>query len=83
MNEAIRIAEERGGKRLLVGVYRENLSAIRFYEKAGFAVIGERLFRVGKRMLPDLVKPPGKSLSLRPLRHNKAQDNAAFSAFLS
>jgi len=55
LNEAIRIAVELCRSRLLLGVYRENRDAIRFYEKFGFVVIGERMFNIGKRLLPDLV----------------------------
>ncbi len=30
-----------------LGVWKKNLSAIRFYEKAGFEIFGEQIFRLG------------------------------------
>jgi diamine N-acetyltransferase len=55
MDQAILSARELGYKRLLLGVYGENRSAIRFYEKAGFAQIGERFFTVGATTHHDAV----------------------------
>jgi len=36
-----------GAKRLLLGVYARNASAIAFYERSGFSKIGNRKFNVG------------------------------------
>ena len=55
MDEAIISAQEQGYRRLLLGVYGENHSAIRFYEKAGFRQIGERFFTVGATTHHDAV----------------------------
>ena len=41
--------------RLLLGVYGKNYDAIRFYEKTGFAQIGERYFTVGATTHHDAV----------------------------
>ena len=42
-----------GARRLLLGVYKRNERAIGFYQRVGFATIGERLFRVGNRGYED------------------------------
>jgi diamine N-acetyltransferase len=53
MKQAVDISREMGRKRLLLGVNRENTAAISFYEKAGFAKVGERQFTVGSRVCDD------------------------------
>ena len=55
MDQAIASAREQGYQRLLLGVYGKNHGAIRFYEKAGFAQIGERFFTVGATTHHDAV----------------------------
>ena len=55
MDRAIASAREQGYKRLLLGVYGKNHSALRFYEKAGFTQIGERFFTVGATTHHDAV----------------------------
>lgn len=55
MDQAILSAQDQGYRRLLLGVYGENHSAIRFYEKAGFQQIGERYFTVGATTHHDAV----------------------------
>ncbi len=55
MDQAIASARELGYKRLLLGVYGQNFSAIGFYEKAGFKQIGERFFTVGATTHHDAV----------------------------
>lgn len=55
MDQAIASATEQKYRRLLLGVYGENFSAIRFYEKAGFTQIGERFFTVGVTTHHDAV----------------------------
>lgn len=39
--------------RMLLGVHPENTRARRFYERAGFRVIGERVFQVGAQRITD------------------------------
>lgn len=55
MQRAVERAAERGARRVLLGVYRHNERAIRFYQKNGFAQIAERRFRVGDRDYEDIV----------------------------
>ncbi len=55
MQQAIASATQQGFRRLLLGVYGKNFDAIRFYEKAGFTTVGERLFTVGSTTHHDLV----------------------------
>lgn len=61
MQRAVEQAAERRAQRVLLGVYRHNERAIRFYQKNGFAQIAERRFRVGDRDYEDIVlaKPLG------------------------
>jgi len=61
MQRAVERAAERGARRVLLGVYRHNERAIRFYQKNGFAQIAKRCFRVGDREYEDIVlaKPVG------------------------
>ena len=49
------VAEKRRAKRLLLSVYEKNVRAIGFYERAGFAAIGETVFMVGPVPFRDLV----------------------------
>ncbi|MCD7099010.1 GNAT family N-acetyltransferase [Stenotrophomonas sp. MMGLT7] len=42
-----------GAKRLLLGVYANNRSAIGFYEHAGFSKLGDRKFNVGDKDYDD------------------------------
>lgn len=44
-----------GVKRLLLGVYSQNASAIAFYQRLGYRKIGRRTFKVGEQMCEDLV----------------------------
>ncbi|MCI5066215.1 GNAT family N-acetyltransferase [bacterium] len=44
---AIDHSSEQGVKRLLLGVYANNMNAIGFYERSGFRQIGTRKFKVG------------------------------------
>ncbi|MDB5394525.1 MAG: family N-acetyltransferase [Rhodospirillales bacterium] len=52
---ALDAARRTGRKRALVGVYGKNDSAIAFYKRVGFKVIGERKFRVGTTVHDDLI----------------------------
>jgi ribosomal protein S18 acetylase RimI-like enzyme len=49
------VTEKRRAKRLLLSVYEKNVRAIGFYERAGFAAIGETVFMVGPVPFRDLV----------------------------
>lgn len=55
MDAAVDAARELGRARLLLGVYGKNDAAISFYQRAGFAVVGERYFTVGVTTHHDLV----------------------------
>ncbi|WP_200932514.1 GNAT family N-acetyltransferase [Sphingomonas sp. Leaf412] len=55
MTRAIDDARAVGRRRMLLGVYGGNARAQRFYLKQGFAVVGERRFRVGATWHDDLV----------------------------
>ena len=48
-------AQQRGAKRLLLAVYENNTRAVAFYERAGFAPIGETVFMVGQVPFRDMV----------------------------
>jgi ribosomal protein S18 acetylase RimI-like enzyme len=48
-------AERRGARRLILGVYSGNRSALGFYEAEGFRPIGRRTFRVGQSDCEDLI----------------------------
>lgn len=55
MDRAIEAARAAGAPRLLIGVYDQNRRAHAFYEKCGFAVVGEREFTVGSATYHDLI----------------------------
>ena len=55
MARALADAAALGRGRVLLGVYGGNVRAQRFYAKQGFAVVGERRFRVGTTWHDDLV----------------------------
>lgn len=55
MTQALADAAALGKRRILLGVHAGNARARRFYERQGFAVIGERRFRVGDTWHDDLV----------------------------
>lgn len=48
-------AMQRGARRLVLGVYAGNHSAIAFYERQGFRSVGRRSFRVGETDCEDLI----------------------------
>lgn len=48
-------ARARGARRLLLGVYKGNESALAFYDRVGFAIAGERSFDVGGDVYDDWV----------------------------
>ena len=55
MAQALNIAQRRGAKRMLLAVYESNARARAFYERAGFAQIGETTFMVGDVAFRDMV----------------------------
>lgn len=55
MEQAEIFARSRGVKRLLLGVYSRNDSAISFYEKLGYKRVGERSFTVGDNTYHDYI----------------------------
>jgi ribosomal protein S18 acetylase RimI-like enzyme len=55
MERAVEEAARQKARRVLLGVYKHNDRAIRFYRKNGFSQIAERRFRVGDRDYEDIV----------------------------
>lgn len=55
LQQAFDIATERNAKRLILAVYESNERAVAFYERAGFAQIGETVFMVGDTPFRDMV----------------------------
>ena len=55
MDTATAHAAAHGIRRLLLGVYSQNTSAIAFYEHLGYQKVGRRSFKVGERMCEDFV----------------------------
>jgi diamine N-acetyltransferase len=47
MDEVLRVAGERGGRSLWLGVWQENPRAIAFYRRWGFEIAGDQVFEVG------------------------------------
>jgi ribosomal protein S18 acetylase RimI-like enzyme len=55
MDEARRHAERAGARRLLLGVYENNTTAIAFYERLGYVEVGTRPFVVGTNTYHDFI----------------------------
>jgi diamine N-acetyltransferase len=55
MQEAFIDEKLRECKRLLLGVHFRNTSAIAFYQKLGYRIVGERKFKVGHNEYNDIV----------------------------
>lgn len=55
LEQGLKVAEERGAKRVLLAVYESNSRAVAFYERAGFFHIGETIFMVGDVPFRDMV----------------------------
>ncbi len=55
MRQALKIAETRSAKRVLLAVYESNARAVAFYERAGFVHVGETIFMVGDTPFRDMV----------------------------
>lgn len=56
VEETVTEARERGAAGVWLGVNQENARANRFYEKSGFARVGEKRFLVGDRFEDDFVR---------------------------
>ena len=55
LDMAVQEARAMGRRRLLLGTYAENDSAVGFYKRCGIALAGVRRFRVGPREYDDVV----------------------------
>jgi ribosomal protein S18 acetylase RimI-like enzyme len=55
MARALASAARAGAAAMWLGVWEHNPRAIRFYEKAGFALVGEHVFRLGSDAQRDLI----------------------------
>ncbi len=55
MRESLRIAKGDGHDWMWLGTNMDNARALRFYEKAGFSIVGRRTFRVGPSVESDYV----------------------------
>ena len=55
MAQALVDARAMGRRRVLLGVYARNDRARAFYEKQGFAKVGERQYRVGASLCDDVI----------------------------
>lgn len=55
VQEAVAYACDVNARRLLLGVYANNHSAIGFYERMGFRKVGTRTFNVGSRHYDDFI----------------------------
>lgn len=55
MEQAVATARWLEKSRLLLGVYSGNARALRFYQRGGFQIVGERRFRVGNNEYDDFV----------------------------
>lgn len=53
MDKAIEHATLNNFECLFLGVWKENIRAVKFYEKNGFTVFGERSFQLGERLCED------------------------------
>ena len=55
MNLAVAKVLTKGANRIVLGVHNDNARALAFYQRNGFAVIGEREFSVGASVFHDSV----------------------------
>lgn len=55
LQQAFDVAAVRAVRRLILAVYESNERAVAFYERAGFACIGETIFMVGDTPFRDMV----------------------------
>ena len=55
MRASLEAARDAGHRTLWLGVWERNVRAIAFYERWGFATVGEHLFRLGSNDQRDLI----------------------------
>lgn len=55
LNAAAQYAREQKARRMLLGVYKKNETALAFYDRVGFERVGERSFDVGGAVYSDWV----------------------------
>lgn len=55
MRAMLKVAEERCVRSVWLGVWEHNRSAMQFYERWGFDVVGEKMFMLGSDVQRDLV----------------------------
>ena len=55
INEAFKIARQKGHKKIWLGVMKQNLPALRWYKKLGFEFIKEEPFRMGSAEVLHLI----------------------------
>jgi ribosomal protein S18 acetylase RimI-like enzyme len=55
MSKALTAAAHCGADYIWLGLWEHNPKAIAFYQKYGFKVVGEHVFKMGKDPQPDLV----------------------------
>ncbi len=55
LEKAAEDAQARGCASLWLTVWKENVRALRFYDKNGFSVVGDRFYRVGELLDHDFV----------------------------
>ena len=55
INECVNISREEGYEYLWLGVWEENVGAIRFYERNGFIPFGKHEFKLGNDLQQDLL----------------------------
>ena len=55
MEHALRTARRAGKSKVWLGVWERNVSAIEFYRRSGFEVVGEHVFRIGGDAQRDLI----------------------------
>ena len=55
IDECVKIGKEEGYKYLWLGVWEENIGAIRFYQRNGFQSFGKHEFKLGNDLQTDLL----------------------------
>ncbi|MET0480415.1 MAG: GNAT family N-acetyltransferase, partial [Mycetocola sp.] len=55
MQATLDAARGTGAAGIWLGVNQENARAVRFYEKSGFAIVGEKTFHLGPELHTDFV----------------------------
>lgn len=55
LDKAIKIATDLGSTYVWLGVWENNLNALRFYQKNGFAAFGQHIFKLGEDEQTDII----------------------------